>query len=172
MATRGRRSCIRLRFLEQTTPTVRPELLEPGVVPFRIAGKAPKCFFALLKAFLGVQAMGRSGTADEVDHHLRISPTFARACGFTQPRPDGKYRQSDIPSHRKLQQFEQIMAARGLWAAVKVQTVGDNIRGGIVEIKGQDLAQDTTHYLAYLSDGCHRDSAGAGPAGQGQGRCH
>lgn len=133
----------------QTTPTVRPELLEPGVVPFRIRGKAPKCFFALLKASLGVQAMGRTATAEEVDHHLRISPPFARACGFTQPKADGKYRQSDIPRLRKLQQFEQIMGARGLWAGIKVQTIGDNIIQGVVTIEGQDLAQDTTHYLAY-----------------------
>lgn len=133
----------------QTTPTVRPELLEPGVVPFRIRGKAPKCFFSLLKASLGVQAMGRTATAEEVDHHLRISPPFARACGFTQPKPDGKYRQSDIPRLRKLQQFEQIMGARGLWAGIKVQTIGDNISQGVVEIVGQDLAQDTTHYMAY-----------------------
>jgi hypothetical protein len=133
----------------QTTPTVRPELLEPGVVPFRIAGKAPKCFFALLKAFLGVQAMGRSATADEVDHHLRISPPYARASGFTQPKPDGKYRQSDIPSHRKLQQFEQIMAARGLWASVRVQTIRDNINQGVIDLESQVLAQDTTHYVAF-----------------------
>ena len=133
----------------QTTPKVRPEMLEPGVVPFRVAGKAPKCFFALFKAFSGVQAMGKSATAEEVDHHLQISPPFARACGFTQPKPDKKYRQSDVPGIRKLQQFEQIMASRGLWAQVRIQTIRENINEGIVELKGQNLAQDTTHYIAY-----------------------
>ena len=133
----------------RSTPTVHEDSLAPGVIPIRMAGRAPKCFFALFKAFMGVQAMGRSATAEEVYHYLQISPSLVRACGFTQPRPDGKYRQSDIPGLRKLEQFEQIMAARGLWAAAKVQTVGDNIDQGIIELKGQDLAQDTTHYFSF-----------------------
>lgn len=132
-----------------STPTVHAERLRPGVIPIRMAGKAPKCFFALLKAFIGVQSMGRSATAAEVRHHLEISPPFARACGFTQPQPDKGYRQSDIPSLRKLEQFEQIMADRGLWAGLRVQTIRDNLNQGVVELKGQDLAQDTTHYVAY-----------------------
>lgn len=135
----------------QSTPTIRADALEPGVIPFRTAGKAPKCFFALLMAFLGVQAMGRSATAEEVDHFLAIAPSLARACGFTQPDPEKGYRQSDIPKLRKLQQFEQIMTARGLWAGIRVQTISDNISQGVVVVKGQELAQDTTHYVAYSS---------------------
>ena len=130
-------------------PKICPEHLEPGVVPFRLAGKSPKCFFALLKAFLGLHLMGKSATAEEVDHHLRISPTFARACGFTLPRGDGSYRQSDIPSLRKLQQFEQIMSARGLWSLLKIRTIRDNLRAKIVQLPRQSLAHDTTHYIAY-----------------------
>ena len=130
----------------QSTPTAHEDSLAPGMIPNRMAGRAPKCFFALYKAFIGVQAMGRSATAEEVHHHLKISPQLVRACGFTPPDPDGKYHQSDVPSLRKLEQFEQIMAARGLWAGAKLQTIGDNIDQGIIELKGQDLAQDTTHY--------------------------
>jgi len=133
----------------QSTPTVRADILAPGVVPIRMAGKAPKCFFALLKAFLGVQAMGRDATAEEVHHHLQVAPSFARACGFTQPEPGGKYRQTDVPTLRKLQQFDQIMSLRGLWTLVKIKTISDNIDQGIVEVEGQDLAQDTTHYFAF-----------------------
>ena len=32
--------------------------ISPGVVPFRLGGKKPKCFFALLKSFLGTAIMG------------------------------------------------------------------------------------------------------------------
>jgi hypothetical protein len=132
-----------------STPNIQPDLLEPGVVPIRIAGKAPKCFFALLKAFVGVQAMGQDANAEGVFHHLQISSEFAHACGFTQPDPSGRYRQSDVPSLRKLEQFDQIMSARGIWAGIRRHTVRDNIAQGKVHIKGQDLAQDTTHYIAF-----------------------
>lgn len=133
----------------EATPTVREEQLAPGIVPTRLGGRAPKCFFSLLKAFVGVQAMGRNATAEEVEHHLHISPAFARACGFTLPEPGKRYRQSDVPKLRKLEQFEQIMGARGLWTAIRVQTVDDNIRRGVVKTEGQVLAQDTTHFIAY-----------------------
>lgn len=130
-------------------PSIRPENLEPGVVPFRLAGKPPKCFFALTKAFLGVHLMGKAASAEEVDHHLRVSPSFARACGFTLPRPGRGYRHTDTPSLRKLEQFDQIMSARGLWSSVKAIVVGENLAREIVPVEGQALTYDTTHYVAY-----------------------
>lgn len=131
------------------TPTVNVDRLQPGVVPIRIAGRAPKCFFALTKAFTGVHLMGKAGSAEEVEHHLRISPPFARACGFTLPRPDGRYRHTDIPALRKLEQFDEIMSARGLWGEVRRLTVGENLARGLIPIKGQVLVEDTTHYVAF-----------------------
>lgn len=133
----------------EQTPTVIAERLEPGVVPSRIAGREPKCFFAMLVAFLALHVMGREGSAEEVDHLLRMSPPFARACGFTIPAPDGEYRQSDIPSLRKLEQFDQIMSDRGLWAEVKVRIVRENLASGVVPLANQKLAHDTTHFIAY-----------------------
>lgn len=133
----------------QQTPTVNAELLEPGVVPIRLGGRTPKCFFALTKAFLGLHLMGKSASAEEVRHHLIVSPPFARACGFTLPDAAVGYRHTDIPSLRKLEQFEQIMASRGLWAQIRISTVRDNILQGVVPLRGQVLVEDTTHYIAY-----------------------
>lgn len=130
-------------------PTIHPELLEPGVVPFRLGGKTPKCFFALVRAFVGVHLMGKSGSAEEVLHHLLVSPTFRRACGFTPRRSNGKYRASDVPRLRKLQQFDKIMAARGLWSTVKKLIVGENLVSGVVDLDNQSLTYDTTHYVAF-----------------------
>jgi len=39
-------------------PTVKPETLSPGIVPIRLGGKKPKCFFAMFKSFLGASLMG------------------------------------------------------------------------------------------------------------------
>ncbi len=130
------------------TPTVREDLLEPGVAPFRIAGREPKCFFAMSKAFIALHVMGKGASAEEVSRLLNLSPPFARACGFTIPQ-DGRYRQSDIPKLRKLEQFDQIMSDRGLWAEVKGRVVGQNIASGKVPLDQETIAHDTTHYYAY-----------------------
>lgn len=128
---------------------VNVDRLEPGVVPFRVWGRKPKCFFALTKAFLGVHLMGRSASAHEVRHHLRISPPFARACGFTLPDPARGYRHTDIPGLRKLEQFDEIMASRGLWGKIRVQTIRENLARKLIPVKGQDLVEDTSHYVAF-----------------------
>ncbi|MBI4864965.1 MAG: transposase [Candidatus Riflebacteria bacterium] len=150
--------------LVPVVPTVvRPESIEPGVVPIRIAGRPPKCFFSLLKAFLGVHLMGKAASADEVHHHLLLSPPFVRACGFTLPDPAVGYRQSDIPSPRKLQQFEQIMADRGLWSQIRIQTIQENIQREVIELEDEDLVLDTTHYVAYSEMQVHTVEPGADP---------
>lgn len=149
----------------QVVPAVvRAEDIAPGVVPVRLAGRAPKCFFALLKAFIGVHLMGRGASAEEVHHHLLHSPPFARACGFTLPRPTERYRQSDIPSLRKLEQFEQIMAERGLWSQIRIRTIQENIQRGVIEFKNEDLVLDTTHYVAYSEMEVHTVEPEADPA--------
>jgi hypothetical protein len=141
---------------------VRPEAIAPGVVPIRFAGKPPKCFFAMFKAFIGVHVMGKGASALEVRHYLTLSPPFVRACGFTMPDRNAGYRQSDYPSLRKLEQFEQIMSDRGLWTQARVQTIRQNLGNGTIEIKGQRLVLDTTHYVAYSTMTLHELPPGNG----------
>lgn len=131
------------------TLMVCEEALEPGVVPYRLCGREPKDFFAMFMAFEAVHLMGKAGTAEEVYHHLTISPPMARACGFTIPDPTLKeYRRTDIPRLRKLEQFEQIMSARGLWAEARKQTIQDNLQDGVIPLTDRVLVHDTTHFPA------------------------
>ena len=44
--------------VESEAPKVDPLSLAPGVVPVRLVGRKPKCFFGLLKSFLGTTLMG------------------------------------------------------------------------------------------------------------------
>ena len=129
---------------------VDPQALRPGKVPPRWAGKTPKCFFALFAAFLGVMLRGRPAEPDIVHEELQSNPSFARACGFTLPRPDGCYRPTDVPSLRKLQQFDQIMTEAGLWSEAKVAQVTRNLQTGRVHAEST-LVHDTTHYTAFSS---------------------
>ena len=45
---------------ERDTPSIQidPQTVRPGVTPPRFAGREPKCFFAMLYAFLGVTLAG------------------------------------------------------------------------------------------------------------------
>ena len=129
---------------------VNPKTLRPGQPPVRLAGKAPKCFFALLKAFLGVMLRGRVPEPEVVHEELTSNPSFARTCGFTLPDPRCGYRQSDVPSRRKLEQFDQIMTARGFWGEAALEQVGRNLREGRLQSESA-LVHDTTHYPAFSS---------------------
>ena len=130
--------------------TIDKDLVAPGVVPLRIGGKKPKCFFALLKAFLGTIVMGRPGVPEEVYHNLINNPTFARNCGFTIQKSTGEYRHSDIPKLRKIEQFDQIMTQAGLWNKIKKDEVRTNIETGVI-LQENILVHDTTHYHGYSS---------------------
>jgi len=127
---------------------IRPESLRPGVTPPRFAGRPPKCFFALLKSFLGPMFAGQPPEPEFVHQKLRENPAFARTCGFTIPRPGKPTRQTDLPSLRKLQQFDQIMTENGLWAELALDQVADNLRNGTVRAEST-IVHDTTHYHAY-----------------------
>jgi hypothetical protein len=133
----------------------QPERLAPGIVPIRLGGPLPKCFFALFKSFIGVHLMGRGASAMEVRHHLLLSPTFVRACGFTIPDPEKGYRHTDVPALRKLEQFDQIMSDNGLWSQARIETIRKNLQDATIEIKGERLVHDTTHYLAYSAMDLH-----------------
>jgi hypothetical protein len=95
-------------------------------------------------------AQGKPGEPEMVHKELRGNPSFARACGFTLPRKKLLYRHTDVPSLRKLQQFDQIMTNLGLWGQAKVEQVVRNIKAGRIHMEST-LVHDTTHYPAYSS---------------------
>jgi hypothetical protein len=132
------------------TPQIRvnPNDVRPGRPPQRWAGKKPKCFFALLKAFVGVMLQGRPAEPEIVYAELQGNPSYARTCGFTLRTPDGHYRQSDVPSLRKLEQFDQIMTDNGLWSDAAVDQVARNLKSGCIQAEST-VVHDTTHYPAY-----------------------
>lgn len=132
----------------EPTTRVDPNTLRPGHPPVRLAGKAPKCFFAMLKAFLGVTLRGRAPEPEVVREELTSNPSFARTCGFTLPEPRHGYRQSDVPSLRKLEQFDQIMTQHRLWSAAALDQVRRNLRERRVQSEST-LVHDTTHYPAF-----------------------
>jgi hypothetical protein len=137
---------------QPTTPLIHiaPHEVVPGVPPPRFVGRPPKCFFAMLYSFLGTTLAGQPAEPEFVRQRLCENPAFARTCGFTIPRPGKPERQSDIPSRRKLQQFDQIMTATGLWEELALDHVAANLREGKVKLEGT-LVHDTTHYHAYSS---------------------
>jgi hypothetical protein len=129
---------------------VDPATIRPGQVPPRLRGRTPKDFFPMLKSFLGVMVMGRPAEPEFVFAELTNNPAFARTCGFTLPDADFGYRASDVPSLRKLEQFDQIMTANGLWGHLSVGQVRRNLESGKL---GQSTVgvHDTTHHEAYSS---------------------
>jgi hypothetical protein len=124
---------------------VNPNDLRPGRTPQRWAGMKPKCFFALLKAFVGVMVRGRPAEPEIVYAELQGNPSYARTCGFTLPDRNGSYRQSDVPSLRKLEQFDQIMTDSGLWGDAAVDQVARNLKSGCLPVEST-VVHDTTHY--------------------------
>jgi hypothetical protein len=137
---------------EPEAPLIRvlPREVAPGVTPLRWAGRPAKCFFSMLYAFLGTTLSGQAAEPQLVYQRLVENPAFARTCGFTIRRPGKPERQSDVPSLRKLQQFDQIMTANGLWEELAIDRVAANLREGQIEME-DTLVHDTTHYHAYSS---------------------
>lgn len=143
-------------MIEQpSTKTVLFQL--PSITPEEIhhnskgAGQKPKNFYALVKAFLGVSYMGLKNSPDVVHSQLINNPSFARKCGFKYIIDDEtKHHQSNIPSLRKLQQFDQIMNLYGLWDNMKWKMVTQNLTDGTVKVEA-DLAFDPSHVEANSS---------------------
>jgi len=67
---------------EPKSREAQPSDVAPGVVPLRLVGRKPKCFFGLLKRFIGTSLMGFAAEPEQV-HLLRSNPAFARVCGFS-----------------------------------------------------------------------------------------
>jgi hypothetical protein len=129
---------------------VSPREVAPGVTPLRWIGRPAKCFFSMLYAFLGTTLAGERAEPQFVHQRLVENPAFARTCGFTIRRPGKTERQSDVPSLRKLQQFDQLMTANGLWEEVALNRVAANLKEGKIE-REDTLVHDTTHYHAFSS---------------------
>jgi hypothetical protein len=123
----------------------------PGVVPARLVGRKPKCFFGLFKGFIGASLMGFAPEPEQVHLLLKSNPAFARVCGFFhQDKDGGDYHCEAVPSLRKLEQFDQIMTDAGLWGRIKHAVVGANLASGVIQPESE-LVGDTTHYHAYSS---------------------
>ena len=133
--------------ISDKNPVILPRSILPGKVPSRSGGKKPKCFFALFKAFIGVSIIGDPPEPEAVYKHLTSNFSFARVCGFF-PNNMEHYSYTDIPSLRKLEQFDQIMTDYGLWNQAKWEIVKQNIQENIIKIENE-LVGDTTHYYAY-----------------------
>jgi len=127
---------------------VRPEDTAPGVVPLRLVGRKPKCFFALLKAFTGASLLGFPAEPRSVYQLLTSNPAFAQVCGFALRPKDEAYHYQKVPSLRKLEQFDQIMTDTGLWGSIKSAQVRDNLNQAVIKPEGE-LVGDTTHYHAF-----------------------
>ena len=129
-------------------PKIDPESISPGVVPNRLGGKKPKCFFSLLKSFLGATLMGFPPEPEYVYLLLNSNPSFLRVCGFAPKNEKDEYCYQHVPGLRKLEQFDQIMTEWGIWQDLKLQEVRRNIESGLIK-KEDELVADTTHYYAY-----------------------
>ena len=76
------------QVVEFKTPQVDPMALAPGIVPQRLVGRKPKCFFGLLKGFVGTALMGFPAEPEQVYLLLKSNPSFARVCGFAPKAQD------------------------------------------------------------------------------------
>jgi hypothetical protein len=137
-----------LLAVEPPPSRTEPATISPGVVPDRLGGKKPKCFFALLKSFIGTSLMGFAPEPENVHLLLCSNPSFMRVCGFAPKHADDRYCYEHVPSLRKLEQFDQIMNESGLWDRIKWREVRHNLEIGVID-KQTELVADTTHYHAY-----------------------
>ncbi len=139
------------KVVEPVPQKTLPDQVAPGIVPVRLAGRKPKCFFALFKAFVGASLMGYEAEPEAVYRLLKNNPTFAVICGF-QPKQNrfSPYHYQQTPELRKVEQFDQIMTAAGIWDQIKLQVVVANLTSGVIEME-KELVGDTTHYHAHSS---------------------
>jgi hypothetical protein len=141
----------RAEVVERKAQDVQSSDVAPGVVPLRLVGRKPKCFFGLLKSFIGTSVMGFPAEAEQVHLLLKSNPAFARVCGFSHKEKEcSDYHYQQVPSLRKLEQFDQIMTDAGIWDRIKLSEVKTNLATGVIRPE-KELVGDTTHYHAYSS---------------------
>ncbi|MCP3868540.1 MAG: hypothetical protein GY703_10665 [Gammaproteobacteria bacterium] len=75
-------------MIEAKAQDAQPWDVAPGVVPLRLVGRKPKCFFGLLKSFIGTSLMGFPTKPEQVHLLLKSNPAFARVCGFSHKKKD------------------------------------------------------------------------------------
>ena len=135
---------------EGESPHTDPQSIAPGVVPNRLGGRTPKCFFSMFRSFLGASLMGFAPEPESVRLLLSSNPSFVRVCGFAPAVTQDSYCSLHVPSVRKLQQFDQIMTEWGIWGEIKLQEVRWNLESGVIR-RENELVGDTTHYHGYSS---------------------
>jgi len=148
--------------VQRKAQDVQPADVAPGVVPLRLVGRKPKCFFGLLKSFLGTSLMGFAAEPEQVHLLLKSNPAFARVCGFSHKEKErSHYHHPQVPSLRKLEQFDQIMTDAGIWGRIKLAEVKTNLASGVIRPE-QEWVGDTTHYHAYsgFETVCYEDEKG------------
>ena len=60
------------QVVECKNPHIDPMDLAPGIVPLRLVGRKPKCFFGLLKSFMGTALMGFPAEPEQVHLLLKL----------------------------------------------------------------------------------------------------
>ena len=86
------------KVIDLEQPGIHPETISPGVVPDRFGGKKPKCFFALLKSFIGASLIGFPPEPQSVYLLLTSNPSFVRVCGFAPKHEQDGYCYQHTPS--------------------------------------------------------------------------
>jgi hypothetical protein len=111
-------------------------------------GRSPTDFVFLVRAFMGVAVMGLPPDPAMVHTILTSNPAFARLCGFKYEIAEkGQVITDNVPSLRKLEEFDQILTEAGLWASIRERAVRENLASGCVPFE-DELVADTTHYRA------------------------
>ena len=131
-----------LRNLSLQPPLLRDLLAGPG--------RPPSDALCMMRAFLAAPLLGVGDSPTAVDALLRSNPTFAGACDFlgrSAPKQPGELTSRQLPSLSKLEEFSEVMTRYGLWNAMCVEQVRENLANGVVEVE-DTLAFDTTHIEA------------------------
>lgn len=83
-------------------------------VPHRLAGHKPKCFFSLLKSFIGTRLMGYPAEPKHVHQQLKNNLGFVKICGFVPKKKIkvSQYQASHVPKLRKIEQFDRVSEYR------------------------------------------------------------
>lgn len=113
-------------------------------------GRPPNDALCMMRAFLAAPLLGVGDSPTAVSALLRSNPTFASACGFLGRdalKLPGELTSRRLPSLSKLEEFSEVMTRYGLWNAMTVAQVRENLATGVVELE-DTLAFDTTHVEA------------------------
>ena len=97
---------------------------------------------------MGTVLMGFPAEPEQVHLLLKSNPSFARVCGYASKDKADQYSYRQVPSLRKIEQFDQVMRQAGIWDQIKVSEVERNLESGVIKAE-KEWVGDTTHYHAY-----------------------